>query len=106
MLAILRPHSEQKLIRRQIISSDSWIHQKFQMKSKILAEFQLLAVIFVDGIVPGNGRGGWLFGKCRQYCTKQECNPCSKVTKCFDGKQYRSCMYYTLCCVIKTYCCH
>ena len=55
MLAILRPHSEQKLIRRQIISSNSWIHQKFQMKSKILAEFQLLAVIFVDGIVPGNG---------------------------------------------------
>ena len=42
MLAILRPHSEQKLIRRQIISSDSWIHQKFQMKSKILAEFLLL----------------------------------------------------------------
>ena len=98
MLAILRPHSEQKLIRRQIISSDSWIHQKFQMKSKILAEFLLLAVIFVDGIVPGNG---WLL-KRSQHCTTQECHPCSKVTTCVHGKQYRSCMYYTSCCVIKT----
>lgn len=65
----------------------------FKMKIKFLTGFLLLAIIFVDGIVPGNGfqrairRGGRR--NCGLYCITKKCDPCKKLI-CINvpGKVY------------------
>ena len=86
--------------------------KSFKMKSKVLAGFLLLAIIFVDGIVPGNGfQMDYRRGRtrnCGPNCWTTQGNPCTRL-KCEEvpGKVYRRCETYVTTCyqLVKQYCC-
>ena len=70
------------------------------MKSKVIAGFLLLAIIFVDGIIPGKGHEG---PECGYKCKVHGCSSCLKSVCIFS-----KCLYYYVKCNCEEkliYCC-